>query len=54
MPASGDLPNPGIKLRTPALQAASLQSEPPGKPLVWRMFVFSPLVRSKLLLALFT
>ena len=33
MPSSrGDLPNPGIELRSPALQAASLPSEPPGKP----------------------
>ena len=29
----GDLPNPGIKLGSPALQADSLSSEPPGKPL---------------------
>ena len=29
---SGDLPNPGIKLRSPARQADSLPSEPPGKP----------------------
>ena len=28
----GDLPNPGIKARHPALQADSLLSEPPGKP----------------------
>ena len=28
----GDLPNPGIKPRPPALQADSLPSEPPGKP----------------------
>ena len=27
----GDLPNPGIKPRSPALQADSLPSEPPGK-----------------------
>jgi len=27
----GDLPDPGIELRSPALQADSLQSEPPGK-----------------------
>ena len=27
-----DLPNPGIELRSPALQADSLPSEPPGKP----------------------
>ena len=29
----GDLPNPKIKFRSPALQADSLPSEPPGKPL---------------------
>ena len=28
---SRDLPNPGIKPRSPALQAGSLPSEPPGK-----------------------
>ena len=28
----GDLPNPGIKLRSPALQADSLPKESPGKP----------------------
>ena len=28
----GYLPNPGIKLRYPTLQADSLPSEPPGKP----------------------
>ena len=27
----GDLPNPGIKPRSPILQADSLPSEPPGK-----------------------
>ena len=31
-PSPGDLPNPGIKLRTPTLQADSLLAEPPGKP----------------------
>ena len=31
-PPPGDLPNPGIKPRSPALQENSLQSEPPGKP----------------------
>ena len=29
---SGDRPNPGIKPRSPALQAVSLLSEPAGKP----------------------
>ena len=31
-PPPGDLPNPGIKPRSPSLQADSLLSEPPGKP----------------------
>ena len=31
-PSPGYLPNPGIEPRSPALQADSLQSEPPGKP----------------------
>ena len=30
-PSPGDLPNPGIEARSPALQADSLLSEPPGK-----------------------
>ena len=29
----GNFPDPGIELRSPALQADSLPSEPPGKPL---------------------
>ena len=29
---SRDLPDPGIKSRSPALQTDSLSSEPPGKP----------------------
>ena len=32
-PSPGDLPNPGIKPRSPALQADALSSEPPGKPM---------------------
>ena len=28
----GNLPNPGVRLRSPALQVDSLPSEPPGKP----------------------
>ena len=31
-PPPGNLPNPGIKPRSPALQADSLPTEPPGKP----------------------
>ena len=33
-PPPGDLPNPGIKPRSPALQSNSLPSEPPGKPML--------------------
>ena len=31
-PPQGDLPNPGVEPRSPALQVNSLSSEPPGKP----------------------
>ena len=31
-PSPGPLPSPGIEPRSPALQANSLLSEPPGKP----------------------
>ena len=31
-PSPGDLPDPGIELESPALQAHALPSEPPGKP----------------------
>ena len=33
VPSPGDLPDPWIKPESPALQADSLLSEPPGKPL---------------------
>ena len=32
-PSPGDLPDPGIESRSPALQADTLTSEPPGKHL---------------------
>ena len=32
-PSPGDLPDPGIKPRSPVLQADALLSEPPGKPI---------------------
>ena len=32
---SGILPNSGIELRSPASQADSLLSKPPGKPLIY-------------------
>ena len=31
-PSPGDLPDPGIKPGSPALEADALTSEPPGKP----------------------
>jgi len=31
-PSPGDLPNPGIEPRSPALQVDSLSTEPQGKP----------------------
>ena len=31
LPSLGDLPDPGIEPRSPALQADTLLSEPPGK-----------------------
>ena len=33
-PSPGDLPHPGIEPRSPALQADSLPSEPPERPLI--------------------
>ena len=32
--SAADLPNPGIEPGSPALQADSLPSEPPGKPYI--------------------
>ena len=32
IPFSSDLPNPGLKTRSPELQSDYLLSEPPGKP----------------------
>ena len=31
-PSPGDLPDPGIESKSPALQIDALSSEPPGKP----------------------
>ena len=33
LPSPGNLPDPGIELKSPALKADSLPFEPPGKPL---------------------
>ena len=40
-PSPGDLPNPGIKPRSPALQADTLTSEPPGKPPIEALMWFN-------------
>ena len=42
-PSPGDLPNPGIETRSPALQADALPSEPPGKSdiLKWKYKYFA-------------
>ena len=39
IPFSGDLPNPEIEPRSPALQADSLLPEPPGKPPLPTLFL---------------
>ena len=50
-PSPGGLPNPGIKLGSPALQADFLPSEPPGKSIEysgevnriqWEFITFNP------------
>ena len=38
-PPPGDLPNPGIKPRSPALQVDALPSEPPGKQIQGLVFL---------------
>ena len=38
LPSPGDLPHPGIKPRSSALEADSLLSEPPAKPLLFFLF----------------
>ena len=38
-PSPGGLPNPGIEPVSPALQADSLPSEPPGKALISGLFL---------------
>ena len=36
-PSPGDLPDPGIEPRSPALQVDSLLSEPQGSPVIWEI-----------------
>ena len=44
-PFLADLPNPGIELGSPALQADSVPSEPPGKPFL-KLPEAKPLIES--------
>ena len=43
-PSLGDLPDPGIEPRSPALQADSLTSEPPGKPRVKQILSYEVVI----------
>ena len=45
-PSPGDLPNPGLEPGSPVLQADSLLSKPPGKPVVSSFLSFSCSVMS--------
>ena len=45
-PPPGDLPNPVIELKSPALQADSLPSEPPGKPIDYFTYIISKSVNT--------
>ena len=36
-PSPGDIPDPGTEPASPALQADSLLSEPPGKPVIGKI-----------------
>ena len=49
-PSPGDLPDPGIKPRSPALEGEFVTTGPPGKPLLWGIF-FQACLRKKMLLA---
>ena len=40
-PSPGDLPNPGIEPRPPALQADSLRTELPGKPICVCAYIYA-------------
>ena len=40
LPSPGDLPDPGIEPRSPALEADALTSEPPGKSPLSKQLLF--------------
>ena len=42
LPSPEDLPDPGIKPGSPALQADTLPSEPPGKTQIFLKYLFIP------------
>ena len=53
-PSPGDLPNPGVEPRSPALQADCLPTEPPGKPLIcmkWDNWIRGREIYGKMLLS---
>ena len=41
IPSPADLPDPGVKLESPALQADTLPAELPGKPMLIRVALYS-------------
>ena len=41
VPSPGDLPNPGIKQGSLALQADALPFEPPGKPIILKKSLYN-------------
>ena len=45
-PSPGALPDPGIEPKSPALQADSLQSEPPGKLLSFKIFLLFVMIHT--------
>ena len=49
-PSPGDLPNPGIKPGSPALEAEALTSESPGKPYIYMQIFVAKLRLFKLYL----
>ena len=54
MPSPGDLPDPGIELGSPAVQAGSLPSEPPGKPIYYSVLNLSVCIKEKSVTLLFS
>ena len=53
-PPPGDLPNPGMELKSPASHVDSLSTEPPGKPYLYHMNPpFLPQTKGTWILALF-